>query len=341
MRQYLLLFILFLTPVTVFAEHFSQCYYSDNFSIQLHYDTSKQHKFGKNHELFISDNNSNVKLSLTGEVILKNKKFSSIKYTYDNRTYIIESLNPQEIIIDDKKYPLNKDECFSFYASYDTMRNSEGELISILSAGKLYSKDLLTKPYKPYVYCDNALLSIDKAICSNNETSFLDNLFFSQKKCFMERALSLNSKDKDTVYHINSVSNSFLSYRNGLYKSNTGKFTEKELHDINMAYMLGIIFLPMTVVADNNNLCVLGKDMVLSYYTLSNLGIHYEDVCKTGLSKRNIVKSLYGVYYDELMFYHANVYDHLDGSLSNLFYYIVYLYEKYGIIDEKGKYICK
>ncbi len=343
MKYGLLLFliVLFLLPVTSFAQQ-SLCFSADNFLVKTYYEISKKQPYGKNHMIFLSYKNSAERVALKGKVIYNNNKFAGIKYSNDNISLNIKSLNPKSIIVNNKKeLPLKQIECFIFLSSYDVTLDSSGDIINILTAGKLYMQEKLKHSYSPYTDCSKAGLSIEKALCGNNEISFLDRMFLSSKECYKNKAVLLNKNDTDTLDNIDSIVSDFLIYRNSLYKSSDNVLSKQEIKNISRAYMLSIIFLPMTITANNGNVSVLGRNLFLSYYILSRQGIRYSGNYKTGLNHEDIVRSVYGDHYDEIMFYLSGVYDNLNSRLPALFYYTVNLQEKYGIIDSQGNYICK
>ncbi len=341
MKKYVVSFIIIiLMPLSLKAQQ-SLCFSSDDFLVKTYYESSSSSPYGKNHMLFISYKNSDNRQSLTGNIIYNNGKFAGIKYSNDNISCTVTSLDPSFIILsDNKSVPLKPAECFMFLTSYDTTIDSTGDTINILTAGKLFRQEKINGKYKPSFDCSEASLGIEKAVCNNNEISFLDNMFVSSMECYKKKAVDVY-KDKDAAFDIGSIGNDFLVYRNSFYKSSNNLFTAKEQENIKKAYMLGIIFLPMTIAAENGNILALGRNLFMSYYILSKEGITYSGSYKTGLSQSKIVKSVLGDMYDEIMFYLSGIYDNLNSRLANLFYYTVYLQEKNGIINKDGSYICK
>ena len=167
----------------------------------------------------------------------------------------------------------------------------------------------------------------------------MDRLFYSARACFKDKALSI--ADEKTVENIDKIAEDFIIFRNTSYKSNKDVFMSSEESDIKKAYTLGIMFLPMTIAANEGDLRVLGRDLFMSYYMLSMQGIKYSGRYEKGLGRSDIVEAVYGKYYDEIMFYYSGVYDNMNSRLSSLFYYTVYLLEQHNLIDEEGNFICK
>lgn len=159
------------------------------------------------------------------------------------------------------------------------------------------------------------------------------------KACYQKKAAALS--DKDAVEQIDKIADDFILYRNKVYRSNKENFTDKEDIEIKKAYSLGIMFLPMTIAADNGDLRILGRDLFMSYYMLSMQGIKYSGNYDKGLGKSYIVKDVFGKYYDEVMFYYSGVYDNMNNRLSSLFYYTVYLLEQHNMADKDGNFICR
>lgn len=135
--------------------------------------------------------------------------------------------------------------------------------------------------------------------------------------------------------------NDFMSYRDLSYKSDNGTFTNKELEQVKKSYMLGLMFIPMVVGANDGDLFILGKKLFMSYYMLSMQGVKFTEKH----AQKGFGISSYGLYpneyNDEIMYYYAGVYDNFNSKLPHLFYYTVYLLEKYGIVDSEGNYKCK
>lgn len=167
----------------------------------------------------------------------------------------------------------------------------------------------------------------------------MDRLFYSMKECYMAKAKNLS--DKESVKKIEKIADDFIQYRNKIYRSNKENFTALEEMEIKKAYSLGIMFLPMTIAANNGNLRILGRDLFMSYYMLSMQGIKYTGDYEKGLALSDVVKAVFGKYYDEIMFYYSGVYDNINNRLSSLFYYTVYLLEQYNLADKDGSFICR
>ena len=181
----------------------------------------------------------------------------------------------------------------------------------ILKTVKLQNK------FQPSFDCKTAEFAVEKAICANNEISYMDNLFHSMKECYQKKAKELD--DEKTVENINKIADDFIFIvimYTALIKKN---FTAQEEAEVKKAYSLGIMFLPMTIAANDGDLRILGRDLFMSYYMLSMQGIKYTGNYEKGLSKSEIVKAAFGKYYDEIMFYYSGVYDNMNNRLSNLF----------------------
>lgn len=335
-----IVFICFFIPFTVFSEPVSKCYSADIFLLKTSYEKSNSQKYGINHQLFVSYKQSSEKLSLNGEVVLDDKgQFKGVLYKSDNVSYFITSNGKQVILNEKETKDIKESECFSFLASYDSIANEKGDVVSIFSYGKDFRTKKLKNTYSPSFDCKKAEFPIEKAICASNEISYMDRLFYSMKACYQKKAAALS--DKDAVEQIDKIADDFILYRNKVYRSNKENFTDKEDIEIKKAYSLGIMFLPMTIAADNGDLRILGRDLFMSYYMLSMQGIKYSGNYDKGLGKSYIVKDVFGKYYDEVMFYYSGVYDNMNNRLSSLFYYTVYLLEQHNMADKDGNFICR
>lgn len=335
-----IVFICFFIPFTVFSEPVSKCYSADRFLLKTSYEKSNSQKYGINHQLFVSYKQSSEKLSLNGEVVLDDKgQFKGVLYKSDNVSYFITSNGKQVILNEKETKDIKESECFSFLASYDSIANEKGDVVSIFSYGKDFRTGKLKNTYSPSFDCKKAEFPIEKAICASNEISYMDRLFYSMKACYQKKAAALS--DKDAVEQIDKIADDFILYRNKVYRSNKENFTDKEDIEIKKAYSLGIMFLPMTIAADNGDLRILGRDLFMSYYMLSMQGIKYSGNYDKGLGKSYIVKDVFGKYYDEVMFYYSGVYDNMNNRLSSLFYYTVYLLEQHNMADKDGNFICR
>ena len=335
-----IVFICFFIPFTVFSEPLSKCYSADKFLLKTSYEKSNSQKYGINHQLFVSYKQSSEKLSLNGEVVLDDKgQFKGVLYKSDNVSYFITSNGKQVILNEKETKDIKESECFSFLASYDSIANEKGDVVSIFSYGKDFRTKKLKNTYSPSFDCKKAEFPIEKAICASNEISYMDRLFYSMKACYQKKAAALS--DKDAVEQIDKIADDFILYRNKVYRSNKENFTDKEDIEIKKAYSLGIMFLPMTIAADNGDLRILGRDLFMSYYMLSMQGIKYSGNYDKGLGKSYIVKDVFGKYYDEVMFYYSGVYDNMNNRLSSLFYYTVYLLEQHNMADKDGNFICR
>lgn len=341
LRVYMsIMFICFLIPFAAFSEPVSKCYTADRFLLKTSYDKSSKQKYGINHQLFVSDKQSSEKLSLNGEVVLNDKGLlKGILYKSDDISYFITGDNKYVILNGKETKNIKESECFSFLASYDNIANEKGDIVSIFSYGKDFKEVKLKNKYQPSFDCEKAEFPIDKAICASDEISYIDRLFYSMKSCYQEKAKSLYGAE--TAEQINKIADDFIFYRNKAYRSNKDNFTEQEDLEVKKAYYLGIMFLPMTIAADDGDLRILGRDLFMSYYMLSMQGIKYSGNYEKGLGKSSIVKDAFGKYYDEIMFYYSGVYDNMNNRLSNLFYYTVYLLEQHNLADKDGNFICR
>lgn len=335
-----IMFICFLIPFAAFSEPVSKCYTADKFLLKTSYDKSSKQKYGVNHQLFISYKQNSEKLSLNGEVVLDDKgHLKGILYKSDDISFFINGDRKQIILNDKETKNIKESECFSFLSSYDSIANEKGDIVSIFAYGRDFKEVKLQNKFQPSFNCDTAEFPIEKAICASNEISYLDRLFYSMKSCCQEKAKSLY--DDKTAEQIDKIAEDFILYRNKAYHSNKDNFTEQEKTEIKKAYYLGIMFLPMTIAADDGDLRILGRDLFMSYYMLSMQGIKYSGDYEKGLGKSNIIKEVFGKYYDEIMFYYSGVYDNMNSRLANLFYYTVYLLEKHNLADKDGNFICR
>lgn len=335
----LTIFIWFFIPFAVFSEPVSKCYSADRFLLKTNCEKSSNQKYGINHQLFVSYKQSSEKLSLNGKVVLDDEgQLKGVLYKSDDMSYFITG-NGKQIILNNKEVKdIKESECFSFLASYDNIANEKGDVVSIFSYGKDFKAAKLQNTFNPSFDCNKAEFPIEKAICASNEISYMDRLFYSMKECYKKKALLL---DREIVEQIDKIADDFIFYRNKVYRSNNENFTSREDSEIKKAYSLGIMFLPMTIAADNGNLRILGRDLFMSYYMLSMQGVKYTGNYDKGLGKSYIIKDVFGKYYDEIMFYYSGVYDNMNNRLSSLFYYTVYLLEHHNMADKKGNFICR
>lgn len=334
------MFLCFFIPFMAFSEPVSKCYSADRFLLKTSYEKSSKQKYGINHQLFVSYKQSSEKLSLNGDVVLDDEgKLKGVLYKSDDMSYFITG-NGKQIILNDKETKdIKESECFSFLASYDSIANEKGDVVSIFSYGKDFKAEKMKNSFSPSFDCDKAEFPIEKAICASNEIAYMDRLFHSMKACYQKKAKSLS--DNEAVEQIEKIADDFILYRNNVYRSNKDNFTDKEDAEIKKAYSLGVMFLPMTIAADNGDLRVLGRDLFMSYYMLSMQGVKYSGNYDKGLGKSYIVKDTFGKYYDEVMFYYSGVYDNMNSRLSSLFYYTVYLLEQHNMADKDGNFICR
>lgn len=339
-RVSILIVCICIIPVMAFSEPVSKCYSSDKFLLKTSYENSKKEKYGINHRLYISYKNGNEKLSLNGEIMLNDKgDMQGVLYKNTEVSFFITGDGKQVIIDNKEKKYIKESECFSFLASYDSVVNEKGDVVSIFSYGRDFKAAKLQNKFQPSFDCKKIEFPIEYAICANNEISYVDRLLYSMKSCYQKKANLL--ADKETVNQIDSIVNDFIIYRNAAYDSNKDIFTEDEEKNIAKAYYLAVMFLPMTIAADNGDLSILGKDLFMSYYMLSMQGVKYSGNYEKGLGKPDIVKAVFDEYYDEIMYYYSGVYDNMNSRLSNLFYYTVYILEQHNLIDKDGNFICR
>lgn len=348
--KYLSLFLLlFFIPVYSFAvELVGECFATDDAYYKLVYTKSSKEKNGIDHKLFVSNKNNNDKFTLYNDKIELNddnsiKELVFINYNNKNDKISINSLKPKAITVNRAVKPVKQIDCFTFLSTYDRFIDENGQSYSIYTKGKNFMEEKFkNSSFTPSFDCKNAESNMEKAICNNNEVSYLDNLFHSMNKCYEKNVLK-RVKNQD-VYkaYLDGMANDFLSYRNKSYKSNGETFSAKELEQVKKAYMLGIIFTPMTISAYNGDLYILGQKLFMSYYMLTTQGITYKDsFIQKGLGFDYALLHIYLGYYDEIMYYYAGVYDNMNKRLPHLFYYTVYLQEKYGLIDSEGNCKCK
>lgn len=348
--RYFILFLLILTiPFFTFAkEPVNECFSTDDTYYKLSYYKNNKDIKTPQYTLFISQKNGNEKLTLYGYInkLSDKNKVNEIEFIgSDNKTerIILDSLKPKNITINDVTKPVNKLDCFTFLTSYDRYIDENGQSFSIYTKGKSFMENKFKESsYKPSFNCEQAETNLEKAICSNSEISYLDNLFHSMNNCYKTSILNyVDNKELYAVY-LDNMSADFLSYRNKSYKSDNGTLSSKEVEQFKKAYMLGIIFTPMIISASEGDLYILGQKLFMSYYMLTTKGIKLRDVkAQKGFGSWYGIRQVYLDHYDELMYYNAGIYDNMNSRMPNLFYYIVYLQEKYGIIDDKGNFQCK
>ena len=227
----------FFIPAAVFAEPVSKCYSADRFLLKTSYDKSSSEKYGINHQLFVSYKQSNEKLSLNGEAVLNDTgSLKGILYKGDDISFFIDS-NGKTVTINNKENKsIKENECFSFLASYDSITNEKGSVVSIFSYGKDFKASKLANQFQPSFDCANAEFPIEKAICASNEISYMDRLFYSMKECYKTKAKTI--ADKDVLEKIDKIADDFISYRNNVYRSNKEHFTTQEEAGIKKAYSL-------------------------------------------------------------------------------------------------------
>lgn len=348
MRFFVLLLLFFTIPAGVFAsELISECFATDDTYYKLSYFKNSKETIGKQYTLFLSRKNKNEKLTLYGYIskLSSDNKVSEIEFLNgDNKSgsVIIESLKPKNIVVNNTVKPVQNLDCFKFLTSYDSFID-DGKYISIYTKGKSFMEEKFKdSSYKPSYNCELAESNIEKAICSNSEISYLDNLFHSINKCYRSSILNYAEDNESYAVYLDNMSEDFLSYRNKSYKSDNGSLTSNEIEQFKKAYMLGIIFTPMIISASNGDLYILGQKLFMSYYMLTTQGIKLRDEkAHKGFGSWYGVRHIFSGHYDELMYYYAGVYDNMNKRLPHLFYYIIYLQEKYGLVDKDGNFQCK
>ena len=283
---------------------------------------------------------SNIVNSLNDDNSIKELIFKN--YGGINDIIVMNSLKPKTITVNGEIKSVKKMDCYAFMSTFDRYIDENGKSISIYTKGKNFMEEKFkSSSYKPSFNCKKATSSIEKAICSNSEVSYLDNLFHSSTKCYKEIVLSHVKNQEYFENQMDILINDFISYRDLSYKSDNGTFTNKELEQVKKAYMLGLMFIPMVVGANDGDLSILGKKLFMSYYMLSMQGVKFTEKH----AQKGLGLSLYGLYpneyNDEIMYYYAGVYDNFNSKLPHLFYYTVYLMEKYGLVDSEGNYKCK
>ena len=190
-------FLCFLIPFATFSEPVSKCYTSDIFLLKTSYDKSGKQKYGENHQLFVSYKQSSEKLSLNGEAVLDDKGLlKGILYKTDDISFFITSNGKQVIINDKETKNIKENECFSFLASYDSIANEKGDVVSIFSYGKDFKTVKLQNKFQPSFDCKTAEFAVEKAICANNEISYMDNLFHSMKECYQKKAKDCTGRSR-------------------------------------------------------------------------------------------------------------------------------------------------
>lgn len=348
--KYLSLFLLlfFMSFYSFANEPVGECFATDDAYYKLIYTKSSKEKNGTNHKLFVSNKNDNDKFTLYAKEMELNddnsiKELEFRNYSNQNHKIVINSLKPKTITINGVVKPVKQVDCFTFLSTYDRFIDENGQSYSIYTKGKNFMEEKFkNSSFKPSFDCKKAESSIEKAICNNSEVSYLDNLFHSMNNCYKKNVLKRVKKQEVYEDYLNGMSDDFLSYRNKSYKSNGETFSAKELEQVKKAYMLGIIFTPMTIGAYNGDLYILGQKLFMSYYMLTTQGITYkESFIQKGLGIDYAISDSFLEYYDEIMYYYAGVYDNMNKRLPHLFYYTVYLQEKYGLIDSKGNFKCK
>lgn len=343
-----LLLLLFFIPVYSFAEGLvNECFATDDAYYRLIYAKKIKYKKAISYKLFVSYKTNNDKYRISGDNLELNDD-NSIKelifknYGSINDIIVMKSLKPKTITVNGEIKSVKKMDCYAFISTFDRYIDENGKSVSIYTKGKSFMEEKFkSSSYKPSFNCKKATSSIEKAICSNSEVSYLDNLFHSSTKCYKEILLSHVKNQEYFENQMDILINDFMSYRDLSYKSDNGTFTNKELEQVKKSYMLGLMFIPMVVGANDGDLFILGKKLFMSYYMLSMQGVKFTEKH----AQKGFGISSYGLYpneyNDEIMYYYAGVYDNFNSKLPHLFYYTVYLLEKYGIVDSEGNYKCK
>lgn len=347
--KYVSLFLLFFLPFYSFAvEPVGECFATDEAYYKLIYTKSSKEKNGINHKLFMSNKNNNDKFTLYPNKIELNddnsiKEIKFINNSKKNQKIVINSLKPKTITVNGVTKPVKRIDCFTFLSTYDRYIDENGQSYSIYTKGKNFMEEKFKdSSFKPSFDCKKADSNLEKAVCNDSEVSYLDNLFHSMNKCYEHNVLTRVNNQEIYKEYLNGMADDFLSYRNKSYKSKGEIFSAKELEQIKKAYMLGIIFTPMTIGAYDGDLYILGQKLFMSYYMLTTQGITYTDsVIQKGLGSDYAIADSFLEYYDEIMYYYAGVYDNMNKRLPHLFYYTVYLLEKYELVDSDGNFKCK
>ena len=340
------LFILFKTDI-IFAEVLpnseinSECYSNELMHINKTYKINNKNRLGYDHTLFISYKKSGEKVVLPG-VIIKNNKNMIIGTEFKNNkeTFFFPIKTGNRIKYNNKDTLFHEEECFSFYTSYDNVIES-GMEVGAISFGRKVKKGLFSDnaSFKPSFNCDNETTLIGKAICNDNEVSFLDKYFNETINCLKSTA-TRNNLGNTVNPIIDSLAKDFMTYRDKMFVTKGETFNKNEISNIKKAYMLGIMFIPMTIAATDGDLFLLGKKLFLSYYMLESQGIKYSSAPKKGLSQEDLMKDFFNGHYDEILYHYSAVYDNFNSRLPNLFYYTYYLMEKYGLINRFGVFYC-
>lgn len=343
MKNIIITLIILITPLYVFAQSASNyCFSSSENYYLFHYNKNNK---SEPVVLYINSKINNDKTKLIGnkkspdsktnnEMIFKNNK---------NKYIIIDSLKPKYIIYDGEKIAVKETDCFTFSASFDNYIDDSGKSISVYTKGKNYMEEKFKdSSFSPSFSCKHAESNLEKAICNNSEIAYLDNLFTSSMQCY--KKVVANTYDNKEYYEksIDNLINDFINYRNKAFKSNAQTFTEKELEQVRKAYILGLIFIPMTLEAQDGDIYMLDKKLFMSYYMLSMQGVTYTDKdAQKGFALKEVNNIIYKAHADEIMYYYTGVYDNMNNRLPHLFYYTVYLKEKYGFIDDAGNFKCE
>lgn len=346
MKLFSLLFsfftVLFLSYQS-FALPVTSCYSTKDFLIKKAFEKDKSNKYGVNHKLYVSFKNSHAKWTLSGNIVLEDNKSKGIEYKNDNVSFFMPSDKQNTIIYEDKTVTLKKMDCMEFLAEYDSVF-IDGKRMSYLTAGKNFmtSKNFQdnSSSYSPSFDCTVAEKAIEKAICSNKETAFLDKYFMSLSSCIMKRAQAMENGEA-AAKNIQLLTDAFIKSRDKAYKSKNGTFTKSELSAVKKSYMLGTVFLPMIIAANDGDIEILGRNLFFSYYMLANQGVSFQQNLQKGLKRSDIIRDIFKDRYDEIMFYYSAVYDNMNSRLQNLFYYTVYLTEKYGFSLSDGSFVCE
>lgn len=92
-------------------------------------------------------------------------------------SFFIDKKGKKVLINETQSKKITEDDCFSFFASYDSTVNKNGDIISIFSYGKEFKTTKFQGQFKPSFNCSKTEFPIEKAICNNNEISYIDRLF--------------------------------------------------------------------------------------------------------------------------------------------------------------------
>lgn len=333
------LFTLFSSSV-VQANPVAECYSNNTTLLNKSFYPTGSSKQDGVHKLFVINRKDGEKLALDGKVITNDKgQYLGVEFKDESNSFFFPAKKNTRIMHNDKEELFQVGDCYLFYGSFDKVIDNGIETGSI-SYGRKVREGLFSNDakFKPSFDCKKATALIEKAICNDPEISFLDK-YYHETIDEIKVAAENSGVGKYLIPMLDSLTSDFMAYRDKSFAGKEEKFTNDEATQIKKAYMLGIMFIPMTVSADNGWIYLLGKKLFFSYYMLENQGIKYSKAPKKGFGMEKVMKDMLGVHYDEIIYNYSAVYDNLNSRLPNLFYYTYYLMEKYGMINRVGKYI--